>query len=415
MPHNETVSPATAIPERLLPEYSSGALEELQKIHLLSDLDEYGAILPFLSSDNLPYPVARPTYPPATEAVAVVPILGLSFLNQANQSLMRCADEAELVDCLLGSVRNLSVAVQTDVWLYDPGTRRLKRSRKSAIIPAPPNTIEAVFATGETRRGDFPADKTEVFYLCVLLTSGKSIYGVCYLSSNARPFSREELEMMTAIGHQAGAVLESLHLMAEQERACENVINALTLTIDARDEITAGHSGRVASYSASIALYMNLSQREQRLAYYAGLLHDYGKIGVRDEVLCKPTKLTEAEFAEIKLHPEFTLSILSKIKFSASLVDVPHVASCHHERPDGKGYPHGLKHSEIPIGALIIAVADVFDALTVKRHYRDPMPLDEVLEVIEKGRDTQLDGTVIDAFMRFYDQEYLPRQQRTQK
>ena len=91
------------------------------------------------------------------------------------------------------------------------------------------------------------------------------------------------------------------------------------------------------------------------------------------------------------------------------------MASCHHERPDGKGYPRGLCREEIPIGALIIAVADVFDALTVKRHYRDPMPLEEVLEVVEAGRNTQFDGAVIDAFKRYYYEEYLPRQKRSRK
>jgi HD-GYP domain-containing protein (c-di-GMP phosphodiesterase class II) len=141
-------------------------------------------------------------------------------------------------------------------------------------------------------------------------------------------------------------------------------------------------------------------------------LHDYGKIGVRDEVLCKPSSLTAEEYEEIKQHPAYTLSILSKIKFSEGLAEVPHVASCHHERPDGKGYPRGLRRAEIPIGALIIAVADVFDALTVKRHYRDPMPLDEVLALLEAGRDTQFEGTVIDAFKLFYYEEYLPRQTR---
>jgi HD-GYP domain-containing protein (c-di-GMP phosphodiesterase class II) len=106
---------------------------------------------------------------------------------------------------------------------------------------------------------------------------------------------------------------------------------------------------------------------------------------------------------------------LSKIKFSDGLAEVPHVASCHHERPDGKGYPRGLTRDEIPIGALIIAVADVFDALTVKRHYRDPMPLDEVMALLEAGRNTQFDGDVIDAFKRFYYEEYLPRQERYRK
>jgi response regulator RpfG family c-di-GMP phosphodiesterase/ethanolamine utilization microcompartment shell protein EutS len=383
--------------------YLPSALSELQKISQLDDADEYGAVLTLRSEESAPV---------AAMAAAAVPKVSLGFLNQINQALRKCMSAAAVVEALLHSTRTLQVATHCEAWLYDRLTQRLQPSQKQTRHVLPANTIEAVFATGEARRGSLPLQQVELFYLCVPLASSKQIYGVCYLGSTTRAFSRDELEMMTALGHQAGAVLETLHAKAEEERVCENTIQALALTIDARDEITAGHSGRVASYSASIARYLQLPEREQRLAYYAGLLHDYGKIGVRDDVLCKPSQLTAEEYEEIKQHPEFTLSILSKIKFSEGLAEVPYVASCHHERPDGKGYPRGLKRAEIPIGALIIAVADVFDALTVKRHYRDPMPLDEVIELLEAGRDTQFDGAVIDAFRQFYDREYLPRHQR---
>jgi GAF domain-containing protein len=386
--------------------YAPSALSELQKISQLDEAAEYGTILTLRSAEG-----ASPES--GTAATAVAPTMSLSFLNQTSQTLMKCASHTAVIECLVSSVQVLRVASQAEVWLYDRGTQRLRPSQKQTRQWLPANTIEAVFATGEARRGSLPLHEVELFYLCAPLASSKQIYGVCYLGSTAHAFSRDELEMLTAIGHQAGAVLETLHAKAEQERVCENMIQALALTIDARDEITAGHSGRVASYCASIARYMQLSEREQRLAYYAGLLHDYGKIGVRDEVLCKPSQLTAEEYEEIKQHPAYTLSILSKIKFSEGLAEVPYVASCHHERPDGKGYPRGLTREEIPIGALIIAVADVFDALTVKRHYRDPMPLDEVIALLEAGRDTQFDGAVIDAFKRFYDKEYLPRQKRS--
>ena len=387
--------------------YAPSILSELQKLSQIDEADEYGAILA-LHSDE-------PSMLAPGVATATTPVISLGFLNQTHQTLMKCRSDAEVVAYLIHSARALGVASYAEVWLYDRVAQRLRAHRKEAQPLLPANTIEAVFATGEPRRGSVPLHASELFYLCVPLTSSQEIYGVCYLGSTSRAFSRDEMDMLTAIGHHAGAVLSSLHIKADQERACENLIQALALTIDARDEITAGHSGRVANYSATIARYMRLSETEQRLAYYAGLLHDYGKIGVRDEVLCKPTSLTPEEYEEIKQHPEYTLSILSKIKFSEDLTEVPHVASCHHERPDGKGYPRGLKRGEIHICALIIAVADVFDALTVKRHYRDPMPLDEVMALLEAGRDTQFEGVVIDAFKLFYYKEYLPRQERYRK
>jgi len=391
-------------PEASVPSnYSPSALSELQKISQLDEAVEYGAVLTLRSEEAVPFV--------GTVATAA-PGISLGFLNQINQALMRCTSAVAVVECLLHSTRTLRVASDNEAWLYDRGAQRLQPIQQQIRHRIPANTIEGVFATGEARRGSFPVQRAELFYLCVPLASSKQIYGVCYLGSTSRAFSRDELEMLTAIGNQAGAMLETLDAKAEQERVCENMIHGLALTIDARDEITAGHSGRVAGYSAAIARYMNLSANEQRLTYYAGLLHDYGKIGVRDDILCKPSQLTAEEYEEIKQHPEYTLSILSKIKFSEGLKDVPHVASCHHERPDGKGYPRGLKREEIPIEALIIAVADVFDALTVKRHYRDPMPLDEVIALLEAGRDTQFEGIVIDAFKRYYYEEFFPRYKR---
>lgn len=405
---SETNAPPPVAVAQLASTYPTSAWRELPKISQLDEADEYGAILA-LPADKLADARARV----ATSATRAA--ISLGGLNQTNQALMKCSSEAAVVECLVSSARALGIASYAEAWLYDRGTQRLRPHRQEARLTLPAKLMEGVFATGETRRGSLPVQQAELFYLCVPLTSSEEIYGVCYLGSTARAFSREEMEMLTALGHHAGAVLGALHSKAEQERACENLIQALALTIDARDEITAGHSGRVANYSATIARYMRLSAREQRLAYYAGLLHDYGKIGVRDEVLCKPSSLTPAEYEEIKQHPAYTLSILSKIKFSADLVEVPHVASCHHERPDGKGYPRGLKRGEIHLCALIIAVADVFDALTVKRHYRDPMPLDEVIALLEAGRDTQFEGSVIDAFKLFYYEEYLPRQERYRK
>ena len=382
--------------------YSTSAMTQLQKISTLQESDEFGAILTLQTTAAVNF-----TVPELLDAQPA----SLNFLNQFNQALTKCTDEAEVSAELIRFFKSMNVTAQCEVQLYDLKLKKLAAASVSLTLKT---IIETVFATGEVRRGVLPNQLPELSYLAVPLVSGRNIYGVVYATSMRR-FSRNELDVLVALGQQAGGSLESLHLYAEQERTCENMIQALALTIDARDEITAGHSGRVANYSAAIARYMGLSAKEQRLIYYAGLLHDYGKIGVRDDVLCKPSQLTSEEYEEIKKHPAFTLSILSKIKFSDALTDVPYVASCHHERPDGKGYPNGLKGEEIPLGSSIISVADVFDALTVKRHYRDPMPNDEVIAVLEGGRGTQFDGAVIDAFKRFYSEEYLVRYLRHRK
>ena len=134
----------------------------------------------------------------------------------------------------------------------------------------------------------------------------------------------------------------------------------------------------------------------------ASLLHDYGKIGISDAILKKPGKLTDEEYEEIKTHAEKTRQILLKINFQGIYREVPDIAGAHHEKVDGSGYPNGLKGEEIPLGAKIIAVADFFEAITAKRHYREPMALDVALQMLEEKREIHYDGEVIDAFLRYF-------------
>jgi HD-GYP domain-containing protein (c-di-GMP phosphodiesterase class II) len=134
----------------------------------------------------------------------------------------------------------------------------------------------------------------------------------------------------------------------------------------------------------------------------ASLLHDYGKIGISDAILKKPGKLTEEEYEEIKTHAEKTRQILLKINFRGIYREVPEIAGAHHEKVDGTGYPKGLHGDAIPLGAKILAVADFFEAVTAKRHYRDPMPVDVALQMLEEKRDVHYDSIVIDAFLGFF-------------
>ncbi|MCQ2519587.1 MAG: HD domain-containing protein [Lachnospiraceae bacterium] len=163
---------------------------------------------------------------------------------------------------------------------------------------------------------------------------------------------------------------------------------ALASAIDAKDRYTHGHSRRVATYARKIAEEAGMSETECEKIYFAGLLHDVGKIGVPDTIICKAGKLTDDEYAAIKLHPVHGQEILDKIE------RLPYLsigANYHHERYDGKGYPSGLKGNGIPEMARIIAVADAYDAMTSKRSYRNPIPQQTVREEIVKGMETQFD------------------------
>ena len=185
--------------------------------------------------------------------------------------------------------------------------------------------------------------------------------------------------------------LEIEHYKKERENEhilFEQTAEALATAIDAKDPYTHGHSARVAMYSTQIAREAGLSEEECEQVYFAALLHDVGKIGVPSAVINKPGRLTDEEFALIKQHPVTGNQILSSIQQSPYLSIGAHY---HHERYDGRGYPTGLKGTDIPKIARIIGVADAYDAMTSKRSYRDPIPQQTVREEIMKGTGTQFD------------------------
>ena len=184
-----------------------------------------------------------------------------------------------------------------------------------------------------------------------------------------------------------------------------NIIRALAYSIDAKDRYTSGHSQRVAEYSCNIAKMMGKSEEEQKIIYYAGLLHDVGKIRVPEEVINKPGKLTDEEFDQIRAHPVSGYHILKDIYEDERIADG---VKYHHERYDGKGYPNGLKGENIPEIARIIGVADAYDAMASNRSYRDALPQEVVRSEIEQGRGCQFDSKIADIMLNMIseDREY---------
>lgn len=175
-----------------------------------------------------------------------------------------------------------------------------------------------------------------------------------------------------------------------------DTVQALRLTVDAKDEYTRGHSDRVAIYAQKIGEAFKLSEKELELLKAGGTFHDIGKIGTSDDILLKPEKLNSYEFDIIKEHPIRGACILSAISMFNKTVPL---IKYHHERYDGKGYPEGLKGEQIPFLARILAVADAFDAMTTDRSYRTKMDIVKSKEQLLMGKGTQFDPDVIDKFM----------------
>ena len=195
----------------------------------------------------------------------------------------------------------------------------------------------------------------------------------------------------------------------ENENLSLRIVQTLAEAIDAKDNYTNGHSGRVAKYTREIARRFGYSQKRQDEIYMMGLLHDVGKIGVPDAVINKPAKLTEEEYAQIKTHPVMGDRILKNIRERPKLAVG---ARWHHERYDGTGYPDGLSGDKIPEEARIIAVADAYDAMTSRRSYRGILPQDIVRNEIKNGKGKQFDPAFADIMLTMIeeDKDYILRE-----
>ena len=178
-----------------------------------------------------------------------------------------------------------------------------------------------------------------------------------------------------------------------------STVYTLAETIEMRDNYTGNHTKRVMEYSYAIGEALGMKKDPLEELRLSAILHDIGKIGVRDDVLLKPGKLTDEEFALMKKHPVFGEEILMKIKGLEHIIPgVKH----HHERHDGKGYPDGLKEDEIELNAKIISVADTFDAMTSDRPYRKGLDPKIAIEELIRCSGTQFDVKIVDAFIKAF-------------
>ncbi len=188
------------------------------------------------------------------------------------------------------------------------------------------------------------------------------------------------------------------------EQLSFEIISTIASMIEAKDSYTKGHSVRVAEYSALIARELSWNEEDVQNLKYIALLHDIGKVGIPDNILNKPGKLTDTEFNIIRSHTTLAGDILKDIQ---TINDVDAGAKYHHERYDGKGYPAGLVGDNIPVVARIIGIADAYDAMNTKRVYRDALPKKTIRREIENGRGTQFDPAFTDIFLNLMDEGRL--------
>jgi len=247
---------------------------------------------------------------------------------------------------------------------------------------------------------------TQSFICCPIICDEESI-GILAVDNvrSKKPLIQSDMSLLMGIAHVIGISIRNADLLEARVTQFKSMLQALAASIDARDNLTAGHSAKVTEFSIGICEELGMTAEYREMIRVASLLHDYGKIGVPDAILKKPGRLTTEEHDIVKTHSAKTREILEQINFEGIYREVPQIAGSHHEKIDGTGYPNGLKGKEIPLGAKIIAVADFFEAITSKRHYRDPMPLDVALQLLQDGIGKHFEKKIVVAFMRYLEKE----------
>jgi response regulator RpfG family c-di-GMP phosphodiesterase len=235
---------------------------------------------------------------------------------------------------------------------------------------------------------------------------GQQTLGVVYLDSRVAKhlFVDDDAQLIQSFSALAALSLSHLRATQQLRAAYRETVNALVRALEAKDKYTRGHSERVAEYSIRCGRRMGLSDDRRLMLHSAGLLHDVGKIGVRDAVLFKPGRLTEEEYEHIKLHAELSETIVRGLSY---LKEELYILAGSQEHFDGTGYPRGTKGDEIPIESYIIQVADAWDAMTSNRVYRRALSVEQAGAELHRFAGSQFHPDVVDAFLAMIEAEGL--------
>jgi len=233
--------------------------------------------------------------------------------------------------------------------------------------------------------------------MCAPLVSRNGVLGLVYVDSHkANAFTRRDLSLFSALALKVAIAVDNARLYDDLRSLFYNTVETLVRTIQAKDQYTAGHSTRVSRYALMIADKLGLSTKDKHQLYLAAMLHDIGKIGVPDDLLNRPGKLSDAEMERVRGHVQVGASMIEMLGEMHSIVPL---IRHHHECYDGSGYPDGLKGEQIPLISRIIAVADMYDAMTSDRPYRKRRSHQFAVDEIISNSGITIDPKVADAFL----------------
>jgi HD-GYP domain-containing protein (c-di-GMP phosphodiesterase class II) len=355
----------------------------------------------------------------------------IAILGQIGNSL----DRDRILRVIIDSAREFLQAEACSLFLCDEATGDLELVIASNVdasiqvermrVPAGKGIIGQVVASAETILvSDTASDKRHYGGLdrlsgfvtrCILavplctrkvdlgsergVTDERILGGLEALNKIEGTFSEDDASLLRILANQAGTVLEIAGLYTDVNELFLDVIRSLTAAIDAKDPYTEGHSRRVSEFSVEIARELGLPPDQIYRIRIGSLLHDVGKIGIPDAILTKTGELTEAEYELVKQHPAIGARIMSEVRMLKN--ELP-MLSGHQERLDGSGYPAGLKDGQISLTSRIVAVADVFDALTSDRPYHKASSAEEALDYLHSQVGTHFDRLCVEALARAY-------------
>lgn len=340
----------------------------------------------------------------------------ITMLYDFSEKVASCLDSKEISKFVISEAMRLIKADNISVMLLndDPDTfevithngketysQDIMRSREGvAVSVMEAGKAEIINNIKSDNRCASNMDDLISVMFAPLKVKDKSI-GVVKLGSKSQmEYAAEDLKIFASLASQAAVAVENARLYENLKDTFITTVYTLAETIEKRDPYTAGHTKRVSDYSVAIGRALGVSDEKMKHIELAAILHDVGKIGVRDSVLLKPGKLTDEEFAQIKLHPVYGEEIINHIKaFKGIIPGVRH----HHERYDGRGYPDGIKGQDIDITARIIAIADTFDAMTTDRPYRKGLSFEAAFEELKRCSGTQFDPELVNAFLNAFE------------
>jgi HD-GYP domain-containing protein (c-di-GMP phosphodiesterase class II) len=350
----------------------------------------------------------------------------LNLMYEVGKTLASDKEMSDMLEQIMAMTQKVLNASASSVLLMDPETgglffeaatgdigRTLSWSRikvKSGIAVWVTTNCQPVIVNDVNRdaRFDSAIDASFGFttksILCVpLMAGGKSIGAIEVINkiSGAR-FGTDDLDLLVAMASTAALAIDNARMHQVALNSYLYAIKMLSETIDARDVYMSGHSKRVSRYVLIAGEYLGLSTAELRIIEYAGLLHDVGKMSIDDAILCKPCQLTSEEWEKMFVHPCAGANIIADIP---CLKEIKDCVLHHHEKYDGTGYPDKLKGEAIPLGARLLAVADVFDTMTTERPFCAALSIDSALKDLRTKKGTQFCPACVEALISGFEKE----------